>query len=94
MDVIFFAYLSHLRVCRNIDYLERKDKQITNIKDGKFLITYSWWVQRMVFLRLRNLFSDNDSDMLSFVGLRNLELRTQCLGLNGATIKVLRLRYL
>ena len=47
------------------------DKQITNIKDGKFLTTYSWSIQRMVFLRLRNLLSVHDSGLLSFV---NLEL--------------------
>lgn len=73
--MLFASYLSHLRAFGYTDYLEGKDTQITDIKDGKFLITDSWWIQKMVFLRLRNLLSVHDSGLLSFVNLGNLELR-------------------
>lgn len=46
---MFFASLSSKNTFKNIDYLEEVDKQIKNIKDGKFLTTYSWSMQRTVF---------------------------------------------
>lgn len=57
-------------------------------KDGRVLLTYSWCGQKLRIL------SDNNSDMhCPVLALRNLELRTRCLGLN-ATMKVLLLRCL
>ena len=77
-----------LSSCILIIWKERISRLQTT-KDGKVLITYSWCGQK-----LRNLLSDNNSDMRSPVlALRNLELGTRCLGLN-ATMKVLLLRCL